>query len=591
MKRKGTFFPYFNSKGITIIELLAALTIIGFVIAGSYALIVQSFTFNNILSTNSQERLDTRILKNQLVDNLFYKSNKLIETENINGNCGFVLSTNQGEYYLPEAGTDGILVKEIEREGQEQILSPYVVAEDIRIFSWSSPSLINNEQLCHSGNLSTFHQVSLELTFQNNIKEIISFSLLQKEDALLDQTKTPTLEHEPSIGDATLTIHNNDSHDVQFIITINGINVDTQENYYSSGSHNIPVPLLKDNDEIVIWAKADNKRLSIPVTFIISNSCGSITEITKPPGLKNIPKAGDNSVTIINHDSAPAKITIERVNNNTFTIETNFISPGEHQIQLTHSIASGDEILITAKVECKITSKQRRFNVTDANSNFKPGYVIEEDSEGNQTIVPLQPKIILTAENTNQKLIITSSVGTVKFEESVIEYSAPLGVVVEEGVQITGTVNGNQSITLTSTNGDIIINGADFTSDGNSQHSYISLNGNNIEMEGSKLTAVKRIDIFSRGYIKANRAVLNSTGSGNSGNAESVDFRMTSSNSSDKLYVQDMEFLGEGGVLTKDGSSTIENNENNQRICGNLKQNDFGLKINTTIYKSFNQCP
>lgn len=277
-----------NNNGITLIELLTALTIIGFVIGASYSMLQQSSFFKNTIETVSQERFETRIINTEIQD-LFYKTNK-ITIDSINGSCGYLLSTsNSGSFFLPEAGDDGVLIKRVDQLS----LTPYLQSDQLLRYQWVHPypALSNSTYLCDAANRDDkqYQQLSLKLTFKNNIEELLTYTVSPKAELITLDTSVPSIAGQPAIGGTELIVVNNDISAVQFIIEIrrqggiiyqyNGLDSNGNPIYYTTETSITNIPPLNEGDEITVYAHAANKNRSAPYIYTVGS-------ISPPPPIE-----------------------------------------------------------------------------------------------------------------------------------------------------------------------------------------------------------------------------------------------------------------------------------------------------------------
>lgn len=114
-----------SNRGVTLIELLAALALIGLVLGGSYTIITQGFSFKNIIEKTSSERLDTRII-NMKIQDLFYPVDSITDYPDYHQ-----LNKNGEPFLLLPKGekSNGIIIEDLSNQ-------PFLELEEIIRFSW-----------------------------------------------------------------------------------------------------------------------------------------------------------------------------------------------------------------------------------------------------------------------------------------------------------------------------------------------------------------------------------------------------------------------------------------------------------------------
>lgn len=402
-----------NNNGVTLIELLAALALISLVLGAGYSMINQGFLLKNNIETVSKERFDLRVI-NVTIQDLIYKSNK-ISIDEKEGQCGYVLTTSEKEYFLPLIGTDTMVVKELSGNS----LTPFLSIDGINEFSWKP--LLDCTSETNGTEINEDLILDLTILLDNNIEETLTFFRRGSETRetnpkiIFPKTPMPEFYVHPKHGDTVVIIKNNDVDNDVLVKYTNKTTGETHEVLIDKGSNlsvNLNQPLNeKDILEISAISTSNNKLKSDINTYTVPS-----LDQTMSPTIYPLPQIGENKVFVRNEENGPVTITLTIVN--TSYIQT--LSFENHQQVKEFNVPTllaGQIIEVTAKAPDKLLSSPTTYTLPQSSCLINPNGAVYDISGSGDKLIFGEEAMKPNAPSYTNPLVITdikTAIGIIK---------------------------------------------------------------------------------------------------------------------------------------------------------------------------------
>lgn len=421
-------------------------------------------------------------------------------------------------------------------------------------------------------------------TNNNNIKDADEPYFFEKK-LVYDATQTPIFETaQPTISPLPLTGEEvvSGSAEENSVVTIS-----LSDGYVATGianinpngsglaSYSIAVRALITDEIVTATAKAQGKTISKPTTATVT-----VAQETAIPTISPLPIAEETYVKGVAEQNAI--ITVIFSDGKTYkgiaNLEPDGAGKAKYSITLqdpatlqNRSLVADEIIYVTAQAPRKTVSKRASAKVypktTTSNPNDDGLVLIVDPVDGTTTYQEISNEIVTPTES----IIVTSSVGTFTSNENINFQGQE--IIIQPNVTLIASDNQGTDVgvNLSATNGSINMQNVTLQDNAQKSFSMISLKSAtaDINITGSKLTAVRDILIEAAGNIYANNSELNSI------HSQAI-ITINLSTNVGMLYV-------DGAFFNKNVTTNIPLN----KICGSLKP------TSGTIHgvRNFGTCP
>lgn len=170
-----------NEKGLTLVEILLGVVILSLLFSIAFLLLSGWSNFIGQEKNESQVRYEVRTAFIDLKKNIFDTSNEMV-IEEIDGTCGFVVQSNDGnKYFLTEENPTGetSIIAHILSEDGTSIASSHTVFDGVTSYQWHNegqPFSIGDACASPDNMAQTFQSLTVDFITDTNKEETFTFS-------------------------------------------------------------------------------------------------------------------------------------------------------------------------------------------------------------------------------------------------------------------------------------------------------------------------------------------------------------------------------------------------------------------------------